>query len=549
MASKDVIFQRFLERGFYPRELPPTFRTVKFGSLLASKPEYLKPQKDFSGETIFLDGATFQGNHRTFGIINPINYALLSEFLAVNWPEIENVMAISQFSAFKVVFPDVLNVGDRAFQRSSFSEKLNKQAYLSSAYPSVVHLDINRFYGSIYSHSIPWTVLGKTEALKRYEAKTLDSHWSARLDGLVRACNRNQTIGIPIGPDTSRAVSEIVLSRIDHELKLKMNRPRLRKRQVFHNIDDYEIGVENTTEAERVIARFENEIRKFELKSHDGKTQVISGELPENLRWKPKFNLLKELEDKEFLDGLFALLASEREANPGSNVVGYGLSRFAKKIASCADKELSLRHLQTLLYSSPRFVSWVAPLFVGLKGGNDLDRAQKRMLRWGVEECSRRHDIVSLLWFLHLHLEFDLKLSKALKKLCFEVESVLVDLGLAHADHNGLIRGGLAEVQDRYQSSGLGSSAWLYLYETEKRGWKVAVSDKKIGQPGDPSKFFKLMKENNVHFYDVNAFGVSAFQWNLNEGDFYPSHDDEGEIADIDDFDVEEDDGDEFFLY
>ena len=158
-----------------------------------------------------------------------------------------------------------------------------------------------------------------------------------------------------------------------------------------------------------VIARFEKEIRKFELRSHDGKTGVTSGELPENLRWEPKFNLLKGLEGEEFLDGFFALLASERGAHPGSNIVGYGLSRFAKKIASCSDKELSLRHLQTLLYSSPRFVSWVAPLFVGIKGGEDLDRAQKRMLRWGVEECSRRHDIVSLLWFLYLHLQFDLK--------------------------------------------------------------------------------------------------------------------------------------------
>ncbi|MCE8006309.1 RNA-directed DNA polymerase [Aestuariivita sp.] len=547
MASKDVIFQRLLERGFYPRELPPTFRTVKFGSLLASKPAYLKPQKDFSGETVFLDGATFQGNHRTFGVINPINYALLSEFLAENWSDVEKVMAISQFSAFKVVFPDNVTVGGRAFQRSSFSGKLKKQAYLSSAYPSVVHLDINRFYGSIYSHSIPWAALGKPEALKQHKAKTLEKHWSAELDRLVRACNRNQTIGIPIGPDTSRVVSELVLSRIDHELK--KNGPGLKKRQVFHNIDDYEIGVENTTEAERVIARFEKEIRKFELRSHDGKTGVISGELPENLRWEPKFNLLKGLEDEEFLDGLFALLASERDAYPGSNVVGYGLSRFAKKIASCSDKELSLRHLQTLLYSSPRFVSWVAPLFVGLKGGDDLDQPQKRMLRWGVEECSRRHDIVSLLWFLYMHLQFDLKLSKALKKLCFEVESVLVDLVLAHADHNGLVKGGFAEALGRYQNASLGSSAWLFLYESEARGWKSAVSAKKIGQSEDPKKFFKLMNDNDVHFYDVSAFGVSAFPWSLGENDFYPSHEDTEDWLDFDEIDVGEDEDEDYFFY
>ncbi|OAN80798.1 hypothetical protein A8B78_10485 [Jannaschia sp. EhC01] len=494
-----------------------------------------------------MDGATFQGNHRTFGVINPINYALLSEFLAVNWPDVEKIMAISQFSAFKVVFPDNVAVGGRAFQRSSFSGKLKKQAYLSSAYPSVVHLDINRFYGSIYSHSIPWAALGKTEALKQHKAKTLDKHWSAELDRLVRACNRNQTIGIPIGPDTSRIVSELVLSRIDHELK--KNGSGLKKRQVFHNIDDYEIGVENTTEAERVIARFEKEIRKFELRSHDGKTGVISGELPENLRWEPKFNLLKGLEAEEFLDGFFSLLASERVAHPGSNIVGYGLSRFAKKIASCSDNELSLRHLQTLLYSSPRFVSWVAPLFVGLKGGDALNQAQKRMLRWGVQECSRRHDIVSLLWFLYLHLQFDLKLTKTLKKLCFEVESVLVDLMLAHADHNALLKGGFAEALGRYQNMGLSSSGWLFLYETEARGWKSAAGVNKIGQSGDPKNFFKLMKDNDVHFYDVAAFGVSAFPWSLVENDFNPEEDDDEAWLDFDELEAEDDENEQFFIY
>lgn len=281
-------------------------------------------------------------------------------------------------------------------------------------------MDINRFYGSIYSHSIPWAALGKTEALKQHKAKTLDKHWSSELDRLVRACNRNQTIGIPIGPDTSRVVSELVLSRIDHELK--KNGSGLKKRQV-------------------------------------------------------------------------------------------------------------------------------APLFVGLKGGDALNQAQKRMLRWGVQECSRRHDIVSLLWFLYLHLQFDLKLTKTLKKLCFEVESVLVDLMLAHADHNALLKGGFAEALGRYQNMGLSSSGWLFLYETEARGWKSAAGVNKIGQSGDPKNFFKLMKDNDVHFYDVAAFGVSAFPWSLVENDFNPEEDDDEAWLDFDELEAEDDENEQFFIY
>jgi hypothetical protein len=547
MATKEVIFQRLLDRGFYPRELPPTFRTINYGALLRSKPEYLNPQGDFSGDTIFLDGETFQGNHRIFGVINPINYAILSDFISKSWPSIEQVLKLSKFSAFKVVFPNSPEVGGRSFEGSSFSAKKQKQAYLSSAYPSVVHLDINRFYGSIYSHSIPWAVLGKSEALKLYANKTLDTHWSAQLDRLVRACNRNQTIGIPIGPDTSRIISEVVLSRIDHELR--RNGQGFRKKQVFHNIDDYEIGVKSSTEAESVIAKFEKEIRKFELRSHDGKTKVLSGEVSESIRWEAKFELLVDLDEDGFLDGLFGLIATERQANPGSNIVGFALSRFAKNIASCENKKLSLRHLQTLLYCSPRFIIWVAPLLVGLKGGDDLDGAQKRMLRWGVEECSRRHDTVSLLWFLYLHLHFDLKLSKELTKRCLEVDSVLVDLMLAHANHNDLIKGGINIAQERHASFALSSSSWLFLYEAEKRGWKGAINGEKIGKAGDPNNFFKLMRKNNVHFYDVGAFGVTAFVWKLNKQSFHPKQDDDFDFPDLENYETEQDEADDFSIY
>ena len=119
---------------------------------------------------------------------------------------------------------------------------------------------------------------------------------------------------------------------------------------------------------------------------------------------------------------------------------------------------------------------------------------------------------------------------------------------MAHANHNGLIKGGLADVPGRYQSSELGSSAWLFLYETEKRGWKAAVKGKKIGQKGDPSNFFKLMSSNDVHFYDVSAFGVSAFSWGLGEDDFDANPDEVEDLPDFDDRD-DDDDGDDFFFY
>ncbi len=520
MKKRDIIFQRLLDYGFYPKELPPTFNTKNFGATLIATPKILKPQKGFSGEVIFLDGATFQGNHRTFGVINPINYSSLSHYISKKWTKINKVMLLSKFSASQISFPNNVTEHGRSFSKVTFTAKRKKQAYLSSAYPAVVYLDINRFYGSIYTHSLAWAALGKTEGLKQHSDGTLSNHWSAKLDQLVRACNRNQTIGVPIGPDTSRIVSELVLSRID--IELSKGKSRLNKKQVYHSIDDYEIGAKDQVEAESIIAKFEKEIRNFELRSHEGKTKVLFGAMPDNLNWEYKFDSLLKLKDKAFLNGLFGLIETERLRSPNANIVGYALSRFAKKIAGCADKSLSLLHLQRLLFAAPRFVSWIAPLFVGLKGGDKLDEGQKRVLRWGIEECARRHDTVSLLWFLYLHLYFDLKISSRLVRLCYEVDSVLVDLTLAHAFQNALLKGTFEDIKGRYETSTLSESAWLFLYEVEKRGWTFAYSKSQIGTATDPNKFYKYINKNDVHFYCVKNFGISAFNWNLNESDFDP---------------------------
>ena len=87
------------------------------------------------------------------------------------------------------------------------------------------------------------------------------------------------------------------------------------------------------------------------------------------------------------------------------------------------------------------------------------------------------------------------------------------------------------------------------MYETEKRSWTDAVKKAKIGKPEDPGKFFKLMSANDVHFYDVEAFGVSAFQWSLDEQNFLEKQEDADFSADWDDLGIEDEQDEDFFFY
>ena len=257
MSTSNTRLIRLLDRGFYPIELPPPFRTRNFGKVR----NLFQPSIKYAGSTLFYDGGTFRGQIRQFGIINPINYFLLARFLAHHWPDITAVYRLSAFTGSRPKFPALGSPG-RAIQDASIAEKRRNQQHLAGSFPIVLALDINQFYGSIYTHSIPWAVLEKRQAKLLFRSHSLQGHWSDNLDRLVRNCNQQQTIGIPIGPDTSRIISELILSRIDTEIVAKGT--GIGPNQVYHNIDDYQIGISDIAAAEEAQSRFVRTISQYE---------------------------------------------------------------------------------------------------------------------------------------------------------------------------------------------------------------------------------------------------------------------------------------------
>lgn len=269
--SYNIRLKRLLDFGFYPNELPPTFRTQNFSSVSKN----FAPPLPYVGSTTYFDGATFRGNIRTFGVVNPCNYFLLSSHISNHWKEISQTFRMSQFSGSRLKFPRDLKTAGRAFSDASLSSRRKQQEHLASLFPIILQLDINRFYGSIYSHSIPWAVLGKEQAKAMRSKKKLRDHWSDELDKFLRNSNLTQTIGIPIGPDTSRIISEIILSRIDKELISKAS--NIQSQQIYHNIDDYQIGDFEMHSLELAQSHFGRVVSRYELRINDFKTNLKQG--------------------------------------------------------------------------------------------------------------------------------------------------------------------------------------------------------------------------------------------------------------------------------
>lgn len=511
--SKRLRQKRLLDRGFYPAELPPSFRTKRFSDVAQS----LHPPQNYYGSTTFFDGATFRGILRAFGATNPISYFLLSTFIADNWSEISKIFRISSCSGARPKFPTA-NADGRAIESASLASKRKSQQHLASSFPIIVGLDINRFYGSIYTHSIPWAVLGKEHAKHLFRTGGLKKHWSNELDKLVRNCNQQQTVGIPIGPDTSRIISEIILSRIDFELCAKGT--GIKSSQIYHNIDDYQIGSFDIGVAENVQTQFVRAISRYELRLNDFKTTLGHGLEFAPSNFQRHFDLLKGKRGRQFIEHFFEILYSLAPQHPDSNVVGYALKRFARRLARNSDQELVREYLQRLIFAAPHQARWIMPLLLGIYRRHGTNAEMRKLLGWGAETCARRNDVGSLLWFLYGAIFLQARLTGSVCVQCLGMSNELVDLVLFHGKQLGVFNFPVGDLRKRYATADFQSSAWLPLYEIERRGWDNSPAFSKIGTGDDIHNLYSHLRQHDVEFYvtDPEIYSVEAFEtWNLTQ--------------------------------
>jgi hypothetical protein len=74
--------------------------------------------------------------------------------------------------------------------------------------------NISRFYHSLYTHSVAWAFHGKDVAKKDRKIDSSKVYFN-RLDFILRQGQDGPTIGIPVGPDASRYVAQLLASKLN----------------------------------------------------------------------------------------------------------------------------------------------------------------------------------------------------------------------------------------------------------------------------------------------------------------------------------------------
>jgi hypothetical protein len=157
---------------------------------------------------------------------------------------------------------------------------------------------VSRFYGSLYTHSLPWALHGKAAAKK----DRTPALFGNQLDERLRRCQDGQTIGVAIGPDTSFVAAEVVLTAVD-----KLLLGQFKDVSGLRYIDDYELVFPSRAAAEDGLYQLEIALGHLELQINPAKTQVDDLPLAHEPAWVTELRLRQLRRGKYYAGDVVAL--------------------------------------------------------------------------------------------------------------------------------------------------------------------------------------------------------------------------------------------------
>lgn len=485
-----------LERGYFPKELPRPFNTVSYAITLSSGGRPRGWDSVRSGKAANYSLARVGIFRRPLAVCNPIHFYGLASELTQNWSAISPLVAGTPLSATT----PVLSATGRALQgRDSLRLKPKRAMQSRMGCKFVLLTDITRFYSSIYTHSIPWAVHTKKTA-KRDRSRALLGN---RLDAWVRQGQDQQTVGIPIGPDTSLVLAEIIMQRCDDELIKRV--PSVKG---YRYIDDYELGFWSRTEAEDAYHILESCLSEYELALNPKKTSVVELPLPLEPKWAVALKRFPIRVSKSGathdLEDYFSLAFELHQTHPDESVLQYAIARLGSLQLSGADW-VKLQQL-LLLCVTPEPASFPYAIDLIIKQRNlgapiirrEITDAVEKLI---IDHSTLRHssEVANAVWAaLALRLRIGAKAVKALSRC----DDPIVALLALDYRESGLCRSTMdTSLWQTYMTAEeLYGGHWILAYEARIKDW-LPSNDRQDHVRADSA--FAALSTQNVSFYDT----------------------------------------------
>lgn len=501
MALYDI-----LSRGYFPKELPNPFATTSFASVVTAVGVALPEdfRANLQQRNLRLRTARqVKYSHARNGLLrrqlclpNPILHFLLCQELDCNWTALQASIGGTALSATN----PVLSPAGRAIQGArpqGARPELAVRTRLNNRY--ILRTDINRFYHSIYTHSVPWALHTKAVGKADRSMGLLGN----RLDLLIRNGQDGQTVGIPIGPDTSLVIAEILMQRCDAELLDEY--PGIRG---YRCIDDYELGFRTRTEAENAFHYLEKILAGYELALNPRKTEVV--ELPCNLDAPWVYPIrsftfaVTPSRQQSDLYRFFDLAFELHGRHPNEAVLQFAVGRLRGLTVVPSNWDLFQRFLLGCVAPEPATLQYVLEAIISRANAGagpaiaEIEAVINSLII-GHSPLAHSSEVAWALWAclaLRINVSTD-----AVRALSGCADSIVALLAL-HGEAQGLLASPLDKTLwlAYMNQQSLYEEHWLLAYEANVKGWLPSQGG---GDHVAGDVNFGFLKAAGVSFYDL----------------------------------------------
>jgi hypothetical protein len=502
VGSDDNVFaERMLEHGYFPENLPPVFAVTNLYEAALSVFKTKDYITDKATEGAKYNASKRGGQRRLFVMPNPVFMVDAAKFFMEHKVQIEEHLATTEHSCSYPIFS---KEDKRPIKISSFPEFYKRRRRALSLSRFIVKTDISRFYHSIYTHSVPWALHSKQAAKKDRNPKS-ETIFGNRLDWLLRQSQDGQTVGIPVGPDFSRIISELIGSAIDKKFRGSQGH----EVTMLRLVDDIYIGADNLDEANTYLSAIRDSIHSFELDINESKTAILNASDDLEPYWpveiRREIDLYSQnMSDKQkvksdfihFLDDVLRQASARRD----EGILKFALRKIDEQGVWADYWEVLEPFLVRSVISFPHSWDYVARVVAWRNKVSKVDKElwQEVIARTvnRVVESGYDSEICWSLWLLkELNASLDNKATDAILKRCGPLSCLLA---LDTAKSNYKISKEI--LLDRLGDQPMMGANWILAYEADRQ-FGLKIKSKNL--QGNP--FFKQLYEDDVSFYNKEA--------------------------------------------
>ncbi len=506
-SSRLIRLQRLVASGHFPSELPPPFSTRQLSQHADDLVRHWNEHelRRFITRPEIVSVPRARRVRRQVSIVNPISQLHLSDLIARNWTEIRARLNRSEIGEFEPLIQ--VERDRRAIAGIDFGRVHRRKIAILARYGRYVQTDIVRFFPSLPTHTIAWGLLGRAWVQNSDNEREFRDSEASRIVAAVRSGQGGDETGIPIGPDTSRILSELVATELEDVLRGHL--PDLATRGVRY-VDDVIVGINEDESPDAVVATLSSALYEFDLQLNDEKTStqgVGISTSPDWLHFIRQFQVSERTRrQREDLESFFTEAMHRADQHPRAEVLLY-----ATKVATSFPIREENRNffVRWLLYAarrSPSCLSYVAEhlAFQHRNGQQGAVADVHHFIRQQIRLKARAAHTLEVAWLLFWARETETRLPGDLLEDVTRLRSGVCALLTLDLIQRGFVDGSINS--DFWRSfatdDGLSSEMWLVAYEASlKRWWPQRTSRSFIRD----HRFFGELLQREISFYDPGA--------------------------------------------